>query len=134
MVFQAGTVIYQAGQMGDLFYIIKSGVVDVISDNVVVQKLYKGDFFGENSIFNDEERKNTMRAESKTVCISLRWEFVNVVLGGDIKSILNSNSIRSAIENSTVLNNLAVEQINALVQKSSIELFAAGDVVIPKGT
>ena len=58
--------------MGDLFYIIKSGVVDVISDNVVVQKLYKGDFFGENSIFNDEERKNTMRAESKTVCISLR--------------------------------------------------------------
>ena len=59
---------------------------------------------------------------------------MNVVLGGDIKSILNSNSIRSAIENSTVLNNLAVEQINALVQKSSIELFAAGDVVIPKGT
>ena len=80
-----------------------------MNNKQVLQKLYKGDFFGQYSIYHDEGTKHTLKAESKTVWISLRWEFANALLGGDIKSILNTNSIRHAIENSSVLNNLAEE-------------------------
>lgn len=44
------------GDVGDKFYIIKSGEAQVHADRREVNRLFKADFFGEKALLSDEPR------------------------------------------------------------------------------
>ena len=66
--FRAGDVVVREGQMGDAFYIVKSGEATVTIDDGQAQKtvnqLFRADFFGERALLKDEPRNATVRAVS----------------------------------------------------------------------
>lgn len=71
----AGDVVIRQGDPGELFYLIRSGTVDVVidEDGVAnkVAELGEGQYFGEAALLRDEPRNATIVARSKSVFYTL---------------------------------------------------------------
>ncbi len=65
-IFQDGSVICREGDLTREMFVIRSGVVEVSKNlaekEVVLARLYRGDFFGEMSLLESEPRSATVRA------------------------------------------------------------------------
>ena len=71
----AGDVVIRQGDPGELFYLIRSGMVDVVidEDGVAnkVAELGEGQYFGEAALLRDEPRNATIVARAKSVFYTL---------------------------------------------------------------
>ncbi|CAG9333323.1 PKG_5 [Blepharisma stoltei] len=73
-------VIFHEFSLGDAFYIVKSGQVDIIKDNTVLRTVAKHGYFGERSIINNEKRTATVAASGKAkVWVLNREDFLNLI-------------------------------------------------------
>jgi MFS family permease len=76
-----GTVIEQ-GQVGDSFYVIVSGEVEVTENGLLLGVLSDGDCFGEIALLRDVPRTRTVRARTRLTVYALdRRHFVPIVSG-----------------------------------------------------
>ena len=72
----------EEGMAGDRFYLIKSGVAEVIARGVVVNRLGPGDAFGEIALLRDVPRQATVRAVEDLDLYALEREvFLDAVTG-----------------------------------------------------
>ena len=93
------------GEVGDAFYIIKTGSVAVLRTNeageqqVVKDKLGPSDYFGEMAMMKEEPRMASVVATSPTVCMKLDKSTFQSLLGKDIgRDILKREADRRAAE------------------------------------
>jgi len=86
MVHEAepGDVIIRQGDAGELFYLIRSGTVDVLIDDGTGQKkvaqLKEGQYFGEAALITDEPRNATIVAHDNAVFYALEKTDFRAVL------------------------------------------------------
>lgn len=86
MVHEAapGEEVIRQGDAGDLFYLIRSGSVDVLIDDgqqkKKVAELKQGQYFGEAALITDEPRNATVVAKEKSVFYALGKEEFQAVL------------------------------------------------------
>jgi hypothetical protein len=93
---QANTRLVQEGDDGDLFYVIKSGTVDVTRAGRHLATLGPMDFFGEIALLHDTPRVATCRATTDVVLYTLeRDRFVSVV-SGHATSAAEAESVASS--------------------------------------
>eukprot|EP00467_Chlorarachnion_reptans_P011580 CAMPEP_0114535982 /NCGR_PEP_ID=MMETSP0109-20121206/28741_1 /TAXON_ID=29199 /ORGANISM="Chlorarachnion reptans, Strain CCCM449" /LENGTH=767 /DNA_ID=CAMNT_0001719653 /DNA_START=152 /DNA_END=2455 /DNA_ORIENTATION=- len=84
--FSEGDVIIKQGDNGDSFFILKYGQV-VVSKAIegkhkeVFMYNKPGQFFGERAILKDEKRAATCTATKKTVCLMLKRDVFELLLG-----------------------------------------------------
>ena len=80
----AGDTVIRQGDAGDLFYLIRSGSVDVLVDDgreeKKVAELKQGQFFGEAALIKDEPRNATIIARENSVFYALGKEDFQAVL------------------------------------------------------
>ncbi len=82
VVVPAGQVVFSQGDIGDRYFVIESGEVDVIGDGQVVATLGAGEGFGEIALLRRIRRTATVRANSELRLQTLRSDhFLPVVLG-----------------------------------------------------
>ena len=67
--FRAGEVIFNAGDKGEEFYVIKSGKVSVRLGNRTLQTLAEGEIFGEMALIDAEPRSATVIADTDCVVV-----------------------------------------------------------------
>ncbi len=83
--FEAGDFIIRQGDVGDQFYVIISGQVEVIRElpdgqKVLLARLGKGEYFEESSLLTGRRRNASVRATSAVDLMCLgRDEFNNLV-------------------------------------------------------
>ena len=87
--YAKGDVIIKQGDIGDVFYIISSGKVDVTISGKLVTTLNRGQFFGERALIRNVPRDATCTANESTSCLTLTKKHFNSLLGSldEIKSI-----------------------------------------------
>jgi uncharacterized membrane protein len=126
MKFKAGQVIIREGELGDLFYVITEGRVEItIRDaggaDLILHEAGPGDFFGELSMLTNEPRSARVRAvEDLTTLVLERDEFfeflrththaaidVMVELGGRLRE--NDRTFRSMVSRN--VNEIEEEQM-----------------------
>lgn len=78
--YPIGSEIIRQGEMGQEFFVIGSGEVDIEVDGVQVNRLSQGAFFGEVSLVKQQPRNATVRARTEVVCFLLsKDEFQSVL-------------------------------------------------------
>jgi len=87
--YEDGDEIIKQGDIGDVFYIISSGNVDVNVNGDVVAKLVAGQFFGERALIKNEPRAATCISSGKSTCLTLEKKHFVSLLGnlGEIHKI-----------------------------------------------
>jgi CRP-like cAMP-binding protein len=76
----AGAEIFEQGDLGDRFYILLDGEVEVIRDGTVIATLGPGSFFGETALLLNTQRTATIRAATHALTWSItRSAFQRVV-------------------------------------------------------
>jgi putative ABC transport system ATP-binding protein len=74
-VYSPGAVVTRQGDPGDKFYILRSGSVDVIKEEAAgprtVNRLQRGDFFGETALLTGAPRNATIVAAEKVEAYAL---------------------------------------------------------------
>ena len=79
MKFKAGQVIIREGELGNLFYVITEGEVEITirdagGSELVLHKAGPGDFFGELSMLTNEPRSARVRALENLTTLALERE------------------------------------------------------------
>jgi MFS family permease len=78
----AGQVVFHQGDVGDRFYLIAKGEVDVSANGAPTAELGPGDFFGEIALLHDVPRTATITARTALTAWTLeRDEFIAAVTG-----------------------------------------------------
>ncbi len=81
--YSAGNVIFTENELGDVFYIIKSGKVRITkleslnNNEAFIASLGVGDIFGEMAILNDKPRNASAVAETESLLMIIRKDGVN---------------------------------------------------------
>ncbi len=79
---EAGREVFRQGELGDRFYIVADGEVEIVQDGQVVNLTGPGGFFGEISLLRDVPRTATVRARTEVELRALeRDEFIAAVTG-----------------------------------------------------
>lgn len=74
--FHPGQIIVTQGTPGQAFYLVLSGRVEILRDNVSLGAFGPGDFFGEMSLLDQAPRSATIRSIEETSCLMLSsWDF-----------------------------------------------------------
>jgi len=132
--FDAGQPIVTEGDSGELFYIIKEGVVSCSQAGKEVRRLSKGDFFGEQALLYGGKRTATVTAVNKPVeCVCIRREELEQALGSHLQQVIYRNTQRMALERCHELQRLSKEQTERLITHMRVSCYSSGQVVIPKG-
>ena len=85
-----GEVIVEQGEVGDAFYAIRSGQVEVVADGTIVRTLGPGSYFGEVALLLDVPRTATVRAKTAVRAYRLdRSGFDGLVASAFKKGTLN---------------------------------------------
>jgi len=89
--FKKGDLIVKKGTKGDKFYIIYSGNVSVIDENLESKKIYGTyEYFGEVSLIMDKERAADIIAETDVSLFSIKKDkFLNFISGTEFEKTLN---------------------------------------------
>ena len=92
--FADGEVVVKQGDMGDKFYIVRSGEAvctqELEGESVVVGRLMTGGYFGEIALLTSKPRQATVSAKGELVTLSLdRATFTRVM--GPLIDVLNRN-------------------------------------------
>lgn len=78
--FNKGDVIVQQNNIGDSFFIIKTGKVDIFKDGNLIRSITKHDYFGERAVLFDDFRSATVVASESVICwVLYKHDFLNVI-------------------------------------------------------
>jgi len=80
--------IFQQNEAGDAFFIIKSGDVEILRDNVSIRVIHKMDFFGERAILLNEPRSASVQARGPVTCWALHRIDFNAVIDEAVRNLL----------------------------------------------
>jgi CRP-like cAMP-binding protein len=89
--YPPGTVIFNAGDKGDSFYVIKKGTVSVFitapdsDDKVILSNLNEGDYFGEMALLTGEPRSASVETDTEVSLICLEKKGFEQLLEKDPK-------------------------------------------------
>jgi EAL domain-containing protein (putative c-di-GMP-specific phosphodiesterase class I) len=78
--FEPGQIIFKEGDPGETAYIIESGLVEVLVDEVQRSHLGQGELFGEIALIDRRPRTATVRASETTVLIPIPRQLVQELL------------------------------------------------------
>jgi CRP-like cAMP-binding protein len=92
----AGARIFEQGAVGDRFYVVADGLVEIVKDGIVVTAVPPGGYFGEIALLHDVTRQAGAVAVGDTELYALEGEdFVAAVAGSSSSREAADAAVRS---------------------------------------
>lgn len=120
--------VFKQGDPGYNFFIISSGLVDVIVNSVKVKTLERGQAFGEIALIHNTERKATITALTRVRLWGLAREcFKKIVTIGNERYYQEN---RNFLQSIPVFAQLSARQMEELVTSITIQTFNNGERIV----
>lgn len=132
--FQRGERVITKGENGNIFYMLKEGVVTVTDTGARSNDidLNTGDYFGERALLMNEPRAATVVSKTDTVLMALdRETFVEVL--GPLRDLLDHNFSLAVLRSVPILSNLNEGERVRLVDGLSVHAFEDNEFIITQG-
>lgn len=126
--FENDDEVVQEGKIGDKFFIISDGVVQVVINGKAVVTLEKGATFGELAVLYRTKRTATIRAKGTCVCYCATEEVIR-----DVFKDSKINKYADFLRTLDILSELDTYAVAQLSEKLLTEDFAAGQSIVRKG-
>mmetsp|Transcript_10782 Transcript_10782/g.16396 ORF Transcript_10782/g.16396 Transcript_10782/m.16396 type:complete len:1178 (-) Transcript_10782:165-3698(-) len=130
-IYLPGDVIIWQDSVGDLFYILESGQVDIIKDNEKVARLGSGQAFGELALINDVNRTASVRAVTVCHTWSLDRKTLRHVLSSQQHTV-KQNKIEF-LETVTIFEKLNNATLAMIADVMTVASFSPGEQIIRQG-
>jgi CRP-like cAMP-binding protein len=145
--FPLGTEIIRQGEVGDLFYVIESGEVEILIGGYPAGRLYRGSGFGERALLRDTPRTATVRALTPVKLYALdRTDFLMALTGQRPDEIDESaplprppttdvaaRPLSDVLSDLTLLSGVSRERLDELAAAASVEQWETDALVIREG-
>jgi len=143
MGYKEGDKIVQKGTLGEVFYIVKKGMVVVTDIGLGVsqyedQELGEGDFFGERAIMTGDVRAANIAAKSDCILYCMSREDFHNVLGPYHDVIQKKKNRHRMLEVPIITSNIDRENVQDIVSliedkdyKEGDVLYSVGDIIKP---
>ena len=131
-----GAEVVRQGEVGDRFYLIASGQFEVFVDGRPEVHLGRGDFFGERALLQRAPRAATVVATSDSVLYVLERADFDALLASDLAvraKIEAALAYRAEVAAMPLFRDLSPGELDLLLARLGVKLFAAGAVVIRQG-
>lgn len=139
--YNAADVIFRKDDRGDKFYVVISGEVDIVLDGKTITTYGVGGYFGEKSIFLDENRTATATAKTHVKLLSIhKDEMLSLVRGTESEGLLRqvadfqTTELRELLQKNKIIAGLSAAQQTQLYGriKPLTGSFSAGEIVAGK--
>ena len=77
--FEESEIIFEQGDQGESFYIIKQGQVEVFKDDLSIRIINRHDFFGERAILFNEVRTATIKSKGAVCWVLEKNDFLSII-------------------------------------------------------
>jgi signal-transduction protein with cAMP-binding, CBS, and nucleotidyltransferase domain len=125
---QAGSIIFAQGSLGNFFYILKEGQVDLIINNNHIKTLTEGESFGELALLHGAARSGTIKASKDCFLWVLeRKNFRKII---DHINHINFEENKKFIQSIPILNNIENDQKAILCGNLIKEVYEANDYIV----
>ena len=132
--YYKGQNVIEEGDPGSSFYMIKEGTAALLQGNLEQRKIYKGESFGQNSLYYNTMRKMTVRAEEDVVCQVLGRETLAKIIGADFRDVMFRNYVKSIVQKNRVLFSLLKRDEDSFFEGMRVQHKKTNEVVFKKGS
>jgi len=134
VTYAPGDVIINKGDVGNIFYMIKSGTVKCtdMGSNSKDQKISSGDYFGEKALLTGDKRAATVTADTAVTVMALdRVDFDGIL--GPMSDVLNNNLNLRILKSVPILSNLSDSERAAVANMMVVRDVKKGVAIIKQG-
>jgi len=115
--YRASAVVFGQGEAGDKFYAVMDGAVDIILDGRIITTYGVGGYFGEKSLFLEENRSATAVARTDAKLLAIRKaEMLSLIRGTESERLLRQIAdfqnvkLRETLKHNPILGSLTAAQ------------------------
>jgi putative peptide zinc metalloprotease protein len=132
----AGTAVVRQGERGDTFYVIARGAFEVTIDDVFVERLAAGDYFGEIALLTHAPRNASVIALEPSRVLALDAKTFNALLARDLQTMRQLESAmmyRAEIAALPLFQELTPSELDLVLTKLQAQAVDAGAMIIRQG-
>ena len=130
--FEKDEKIINEGEPGDTLHIIKNGEVNVLHNQIVIRKMGRGSFYGEQALINNCTRTASIYSVGDSTIMIIKRESLVEVLGTGLEEIIFRNALKLSLGKSQMLKDLS--SLPQIIDVMKIVKYNAGQTVIKKDT
>ncbi|CAG9313369.1 PKG_10 [Blepharisma stoltei] len=132
--FRPSERIVNEGDPGDLFFLIKEGLVSCLQEGREIRQMARGDYFGEQALLYNCVRTASIVAVTDVKCVAIGREKLTKALGNHLQQVIYQNTKRIAMDGSQILSRLTHEQKAKLLNSLRVRSLRKNEVAIPRNT
>jgi CRP-like cAMP-binding protein len=131
-----GTNVVIQGEIGDSFFLVKRGTLDVVKDGESVASLGAGSYFGEIALLRRVPRSATVVSQSECDLLVMSGHNFRTRIAHEIETFqrLQSNvELRAELANLPLLDGLGPTEMDLLLTKLELREHTPGESIVTQG-
>ncbi|CAG9329651.1 unnamed protein product [Blepharisma stoltei] len=130
-IFQIGSTVFEQEKPSRSYYVVKSGVLEVLVNGKRVNRIHPGEGFGELALLHDNPRSATVRCLDKTLLWGIERQTFRKVIEEMNTQIYEQN--REFLEKVALLQPLSSRQKDSLAASLVACKYTSGQKIISEG-
>ncbi len=137
---EPATMVVRQGEIGDACYLIASGSVRIIKNDIEVARLSAGSFFGEFAVLADQRRHASVETIEPCELLEIRRELLDELVQNHpgvartLRTFYRERLLQTLVATAPFFEKLRPEERNAITDRFRPRRFGRGSLIVEQGS